>query len=123
MKYRVQQITCMKSSAPTISDSIELRVLSFCLVELTMGNPLPKDRPPPLCPHMLGWTVNAASTHHFKMPVPLELRISGSMRMPLRYFIRWDSLFQLSLSGACTLVIKNAIAVQVLGLALLVAAI
>jgi hypothetical protein len=42
MKYRVQQITSMKSSAPTISDSIELRVLRFCLIELTMGNPLPK---------------------------------------------------------------------------------
>jgi hypothetical protein len=49
--------------APTISDSVELWVLSFCLVKLTMGNPLPKDRPPPLCPHMLGWIANAASTH------------------------------------------------------------
>ena len=55
MKYQVQQIAGMKSSAPTISDSVELhRVLSFCLVELTMGNPLPKDRPPPLCPSHVG---------------------------------------------------------------------
>jgi hypothetical protein len=69
----------MKSSAPTISDSVELWVLSFCLVKLTMGNLLPKDRLPPLCPHMLGWTANVASTHHFKMPVPLALRIRGSM--------------------------------------------
>jgi hypothetical protein len=68
MKYLVQQIASMKSLAPMISDSIELRVLSFCLVELTMGNPLRKDRPPPLCPCMLGWTANAASTHRFKMP-------------------------------------------------------
>jgi hypothetical protein len=105
MKYWVQQITGMKSSAPTISDSVELQVLSFCLVDLTMGNPLTKDSPPPLCPHMLGWTVNAASTHHFKMPVPLALRISGSVHLPLRYFIRWISLFQSSLSGACTLVV------------------
>jgi hypothetical protein len=69
----------MRSSAPMISDPIELQVLSFCLVELTMGNPLPKDRPPPHFPCMLGWTANAASTHHFEMPVPLTLRISGSV--------------------------------------------
>jgi hypothetical protein len=43
------------------------------------------------------------------------------VRVPLRYFIRWTSLFQLSLSGALTLIVKNAIAVQVLGLAHLVA--
>jgi hypothetical protein len=55
--------------------------LSFCLVELTMGNPLPKDRPPPLCPCMLEWTTNAASTHHFKMPVPLALRIRQGQRV------------------------------------------
>jgi hypothetical protein len=67
------------------SDSIELRVLSFCLVKLMMGSPLPKDRPPPPC--MLGWTANAASTHHFKMLVLLALMISGSMCAPLGYFI------------------------------------
>jgi hypothetical protein len=50
MKYQVQQIAGMESLAPMISDSVELRVLSFCLVELMMGNPLPKDRPSPLCP-------------------------------------------------------------------------
>jgi hypothetical protein len=99
-----------------------VRVLSFCLVQLTMGNPLlPKDRPPTLCPRMVGWTVNAASTHHFKMPVPLSLRIRGRVRVPLRFFIRWVSLFQSSLSGARTLIFKNAIAVQVSSLAHLVA--
>jgi hypothetical protein len=43
------------------------------------------------------------------------------MCMPLRYFIWWTSLFQSSLSGACTPVVKNAIAVHVSGLAHLVA--
>jgi hypothetical protein len=72
MKCQVQQIADMKSLAHMIFHSIEdLWVLSFCLVELTMGNPLCKDRPPQLCPCMLGWTANAASTHHFKMPVLL----------------------------------------------------
>jgi hypothetical protein len=121
MKYQVQQIAGMKSLAPTISDSVELRVLSFCLVKLTRRNPLCKDRPLPLCSCMLEWTANAASIHHFKMPVPLALRIRGRMHVPLRYFIRWTSFLQSSLLGAHTLIIMNAIAVQVLGLAHLVA--
>ena len=120
-KYRVQQIAGMKSSAPTISVSVELRVFSFCLVELTIGNPLPKDSPPPECPRMFGWTANDASTHHFRMPLPLALRIRGIDRVPLRYFMRWLSFFQSSLSGARTLVVRNAMAVQVSGLARLVA--
>jgi hypothetical protein len=70
MEYQVQQIASMKSLAPTISDStIALQVLRFCLVNLMMGNPLPKDKPSPLCPCILGWTANAASTHHFKILV------------------------------------------------------
>jgi hypothetical protein len=64
MKYQDQQIAGMKLSAPMIFDSIELQVLSICMVKLMMRNPLPKDRPPPLCPHVLGWTANAAS-HNF----------------------------------------------------------
>jgi hypothetical protein len=51
--------------------------IEFLLVELTMGNPRPKDSPPPECPRMLGCTANDASTHHFRMPLPLALRISG----------------------------------------------
>jgi hypothetical protein len=73
----------MNSSAPTISVSVEILVLSFCLVELTMGNPRPKDRPHPECPRMLGWTANDVSTRHFKMPLPLALKISGILRVPL----------------------------------------
>jgi hypothetical protein len=54
------------------------------------------------------------------MSVPLALRISGSMLVPLRYFIRWTSFLQSSLSGAHTLIIKNAIAMHVSGVACLV---
>jgi hypothetical protein len=79
MKYRVQHMAGMKSSAPTVSVSVELRVLIFCLVELTMGKPRPGDSPPPECPRMLGCTANDVSTHHFKMPLPLAVRISGIM--------------------------------------------
>jgi hypothetical protein len=47
IKYIVQQMAGMKSSAPKISVSIELRVLSFFFVELTIGNPRPSDSLPP----------------------------------------------------------------------------
>ena len=120
MKYQVQQIAGMKSSVPTISVSVELWVLSFCLVELTMGNPLPKDSPPPECPCMLGWTANEASTHHFRMPLLLALSVNGSLHVPLRYFIRCDNLCHSSLSGSCTLMVKNVMDVHVSGLACLV---
>ena len=70
---------------------------------------------------MLGRTANDASTHHFKIPLPLVLRISGSVRMPLVYLIMWTNLAQLSRLGARTLVVRNATAVQVSGLASLVA--
>jgi hypothetical protein len=121
MKYRDQQIAGMKSSDSTISVSIELLVLSFCLVELTMGNTRPKDRPPPECPRMLGWTANDASTHHLKMPLPLALTISGIVRVPLMYLIRWTELVQSSLSVSSFLIVKSAIVVQVSGLARLMA--
>jgi hypothetical protein len=71
---------------------------------------------------MLGCTANDASTHHFRMPLPLALSISGivRVRVPLMYLIKWTNLFQSSLSGARTLVVRNAIAVQVSDLARLV---
>jgi hypothetical protein len=86
-----------------------------------MGNPRPKDRPPAECPRMLGWTDNDTSTHHFKFPLQLALKISGIVRVPLMYLIMWTNLVQSSLSGSRTLVVNNAIAVQVYGLACLVA--
>jgi hypothetical protein len=43
------------------------------------------------CPHMLGCTANDASTHHFKMPLPLALSISGIVRVPLMYLIKWTN--------------------------------
>jgi hypothetical protein len=81
-----------------------------------MGKPRPRDSPPPECPHMLGCTANGASTHHFKMPLQLALSISGMVRVPLMYLIKWTKLFQSSLLGAHTLVVRNAIALQVSGL-------
>ena len=103
----------MKSSDPTSSVSVDLWELSFCFVELIMGNPLPKDNPPLEFPHILGWTESDASTHHFKIPLLLALRIRDSVRMPLVYIIMWTILAQSSRSGARNLVIRNATPVQV----------
>ena len=47
--------------------------------------------------------------------------ISGSVRVPLMYLIMWTILAKSSRSGAQTLVFKNATAVQMSGLACLVA--
>ena len=120
IKYRFQQISGIKSSSPTSPVSVELRVTSFCFVELTMGNMRPKDNPPPEFPHMLGWTENYASTQHFKITLLLALRISSIVRVPLMYLIIWPILSRLSRSGARTLVVRNVAAVQVYGLARLV---
>ena len=66
----------MKSSTPIISVSMELFVLIFYFVDLTIGNPCPKDKPPTECPRILGWTENDAFTHYFKSPLTLALRVS-----------------------------------------------
>ena len=120
-KFQVQHIAGMKSSLPTSSVSVDLRVLSFCFVELTTGNPHPKDNTPPECPRMLGWTANNAPTHHFKIPLLMVLRMSSSVRVPLMYLIMWTILAQSPRSGAQNIVGRNATAVQVYGLACLVA--
>jgi hypothetical protein len=85
-----------------------------------MGKPRLRDSPPPECPRMLKCTANDASTHHFRMPLPVALGISSIVRVPLIYLIKLNNLFQSSLSGARTLVVRNVIAVQVSILARLV---
>ena len=56
MKYWAQQMAGMKSSTPTVSVSVNFFVLIFCFMELTIMNLLPKDKPLPECPCILGWT-------------------------------------------------------------------
>ena len=120
MKYWSHQMAGMKSSPPKISVPMEIFVLIFCFLELTIGNPRPKNKPPPKCPLILGWTANDASTHHFKIPLPLALRFSERLIVPLRYPIRCTNLSKPSSPGARTLVIRNAMAVQISGIYLLV---
>jgi hypothetical protein len=106
MKYLVQQIAGMQSSTATSSASVELRVLSFCLVDVTMGNPRPNDSPPPVCPLISGCTAKDPSTHHLSMPVEAALNISGRVLVPQRYLIIWANLVQSSVSGSLTLVVR-----------------
>ena len=96
----------MQSSTETSSDYVELLVFNFCLVEVTTGNPLPIDRPPPVCPRIVGCTAKDPSTYHFRMPVPAALRINGKVLVPLRYFIMWDSFVQSASSGSHPLVVR-----------------
>ena len=105
----------MKSSTLTISISVELFLLIFCLLGLTIVNPHPKDKPPLVCPHILLLTKNDAPTQQFNIPLPLALRVSGSVRMPLMYCIKWTSLDRSLSSGACNVIFKNAMAMQVSG--------
>jgi hypothetical protein len=121
MKYRVQHTSGIQLSTPTSSYSVELLVLSFCFVEFTMGKPRPIDRPPPVCPCILGCVAKEPSIHHLMMLLPLALRVNGSCLVPLRYLIICVNFSQSSLSGFVTRIVRKATAVQVSGLAHLVA--
>ena len=99
--------------------SVELLVLIFCFVQLTIGNPHLKDKPPSECSRILGCTAKNASTNYFKISLPLSLRFSESLRVPLMFHIRCTNLAQLSSLGANTLVVRNVMVVQVSGLAIL----
>jgi hypothetical protein len=90
------------------------------LVELTIVKPRPRDIPPHKCPRMLGCTASDASTHHFGMSLPLALRISSIIQVPMIYLIKCTNLFQSSLSGDRTLVVRNVSALQVSDMACLV---
>ena len=92
----VQKMAGMQSSTATIPDSVELLVLNFCLVDVKIGKPLPKETPPPVCPLMLGCTPKDPYTYHLMIPLVLALRIRGSSLVPCRYFIIWVSLAKLS---------------------------
>ena len=84
-----------------------------------IGNPRPKDDPTPECPQILVWTSSDASTHHLKIPLPLSMRVSIILHVPLIYCIRCTKLAQSSSLGASTLFVINAMDEQVSGRSLL----
>ena len=99
--------------------SVELRVLTLCFVELTIGKPRPIINAPPVRPLMLACTAKLALTYQLRIPVPSAPNINGKFTVAQKYSIRCLSLFQSSTSGACTLVVRNAIANNASVLALL----
>ncbi len=100
--------------------SVELFVFNFCFHEATMGNPWPIVNPPPVWPHMFGCTANEASMYRIHSPSFSALRIRGQSWSPLKYSFRWHNFSQSSVSGALTLVVRNAMFRQVSSLAHLV---
>ena len=104
-QYLVHSTTGIQPPIDTILVSVELCLFSFCFGEPTIGNPLPVDRPPQLCPLVFGCTANDPLTHHFSMMNMLELRISDRFFVPLIYLIRWTNLTPSSFSGS--LVARN----------------
>jgi hypothetical protein len=108
------------SSTPTTSLSVELLVFNFCFVKTEKRNPLPIVSLPPVCMRMFGCTANEASMYHINSPLLSAPKTRGQSRSPLKYSIRWQSFNQSLVSGALTLVVRNAIARHVSGLALLV---
>ena len=121
MKYRVQQMAGIKLSTPTFSVCLEIFVLIFSFLVLKIGNIRQKDNPHSECPWILGWSANDASTHHFKISLPLAQIVSGRLLVPLRYCIRFTNLSQLSSLVTHTLVVRNVMAVKVSNLTLLLA--
>ena len=55
-KFLVQRTDDISWSTPKISHSVELLVLSFCLLNTDIGNPRPIVSPHPVCPLILGCT-------------------------------------------------------------------
>ena len=108
------------SSMPTNSLSVKLFVFNFCLVDTEIGKPLPIVNPPPVCPRMFGWTANDASTYHMSIPSLSAPSMRGLSLSPLRYSTKWLSFSQSSMSGDLTLMVRNAMARLISGLALLV---
>ncbi len=114
MKKHAQSICGIKLLTATISLSVELRVLSLCLVDLSKENPVPMVIAPPVCPIISGCTANNVSTYQLKTPIPL-----ATVSVVTHASTKWQSLRQSSMSGPLTLVVRNAMLRDMSGFALL----
>ena len=122
LTLRLKEILCPSYCWHEVVDSYYLIFRrTSTVVGPAMGNPRPLYIPSPECPCMLGWSTKDLSTHHFKIPLPLELRIRGSVRILVRYCISHTKLSQSSSLSFRTLIVKNDMDVQVSGRAYLVA--
>ena len=81
----------MKSPTPTIYVSVERFVVILCFVELTIGNPRLKDKPPLEYTRILGCNAKDSSTLHFEISLQLALRVSEILLVPMKYCIIWTN--------------------------------
>ena len=68
---------------------------------------------------MLWWTANAASAHHFTVPVPSDSKAITRFLMPLIHFRILTSFLSSYLSVSITRVVRNATPIRMLGHTLL----
>ena len=74
-------------ATPTNSDSVELRVFSFYLVEIPTTVPCPRVMCAPVCPCMSLCTAKAASTDQYIFPFSSNPRMRGKCGYIYRYFM------------------------------------
>ena len=87
-------------------------MFSFCLFKADYRAPHPIIVIPPVWLFMSWFTVNAASTHHFTIPVPSYSKVSTRSLVPLRYFSMRSNFLSLSSSGSLTCIFVKATPVR-----------
>ncbi len=97
--------------APTSSDSVELLVLIFFLLEKLIAAPFPRDIIAPVWLHQLLCTAWDTSTHQQIVGRLSAERFSFMWHIPRRYLRAHLSLPQLSSPGRLTQVVKKEKAV------------
>ncbi len=111
MKCRVCRMEERAWSAPTSSDSVELLVLIFCLLEKLIAAPFPRDIIDPVWPRQLSCTAWGASTHQWIVVRLSAKRFSFMWCFPRRYLRFHLSLPQSSSTGRLTWVVRKETAV------------
>ncbi len=110
-KYLVCKIEEKTWSAPTSSDSVELLVLSFCLLEKLIAAPLTMDIMDAMCPRQLSRMAWEALTHHRMVARLSTERLSFMWRVLWRYRTTHLRLPQLSLSRLFTRIMMKETAI------------
>ena len=98
------------SFTPTISASVELRVLIFCFVDIYIEHPFPIDMVASVWILILGCTTKDVSIHQFNELIPSVCKVILSSLVSLRNLKHLPSFFQSSLSEDYTLVQREEIA-------------
>ena len=104
-----------RSSTATSSVSVELLVLSFCLVELLIKDPSPNDIVDPVCPFASGCTPKDPSIHQLTILRLSMVNLSFKSSVQLIYRRSRFNFFQSSTSLVLTRVQRKATGVWVSG--------